>query len=105
MSRKKSKSEIITFKVDPALLKALEGIPNRSSFIRAAVLAALDSVCPLCMGTGILSPGQKGHWESFAENHRITECSRCHERHLVCDQGSGHADIHRTRSGGAKADG
>jgi hypothetical protein len=85
MPRKKSKSEIITFKVDQALLEALEGIPNRSSFIRSAVLAALDSVCPLCLGTGILSPLQKDHWDQFAENHRVKECTRCHERHLVCE--------------------
>ena len=34
------KREIITFKVDDALRKALQSVPNRSEFIRSAILAA-----------------------------------------------------------------
>ena len=45
MSNPKRKQEIVTFKVDEPLLKAMNGIPNRSEFIRAAILSALDSVC------------------------------------------------------------
>ena len=81
---RRAKSEIITFKADESLSEALRGIPNRSEFIRAAVLAALDSVCPLCQGTGILSPEQKRHWTSFASDHSVQECRDCHELHLVC---------------------
>ena len=81
---RRAKSEIITFKADESLSEALRGIPNRSEFIRAAVLAALDSVCPLCQGTGILSPEQKRHWTSFASDHSVQECGDCHELHLVC---------------------
>jgi hypothetical protein len=80
----KAKSEIITFKADPALRAALEGVPNRSEFIRAAVLAALDGSCPLCQGTGILSAAQKRHWNAFASDHALRECDDCHELHLVC---------------------
>ena len=80
----KRKSEIITFKVDETLLEALQGIPNRSNFIRSAVLAALDSVCPLCAGTGIMTPNQRKHWDKFARDHKLTECDDCNERHLVC---------------------
>lgn len=81
---KKTKQEVITFKADESLLEALKGIPNRSEFIRSAILTALDSVCPLCNGTGILSPNQKQHWEAFAKNHELRECGKCHELHLVC---------------------
>ncbi len=80
----KKKSEIITFKVDDSLLAALESIPNRSSFIRSAVLAALDSTCPLCAGSGILSPNQREHWDRFLEGHRVEKCSDCEELHIVC---------------------
>ena len=38
---RKPKQEIITFKTDQKFAEALEGIPNRSAFIRTAVLAAL----------------------------------------------------------------
>ena len=78
------KSNIVTFKADATLVEALEGIPNRSEFIRDAILAALDSTCPLCGGTGILSPKQREHWDTFAEAHVLRECADCHELHLVC---------------------
>jgi hypothetical protein len=80
----KSKQEIITFKVDAALAEAMRGMPNRSEFLRSAVLAALQNICPLCKGTGILSPHQMAHWSAFAKTHSIEECEKCHEFHLVC---------------------
>ncbi len=86
---KNNKTEIITFKVDDSLLGAMEGIPNRSEFIRAAVLQALDSACPLCRGTGIMTPDQKSHWDSFASDHQIKECDDCHAIHLTCSNTSG----------------
>jgi hypothetical protein len=79
------KDEIITFKVDDSLRRAMASIPNRSEFIRAAILAALDSVCPLCRGTGILTPDQQTHWNQFVQNHKVEECQDCHAVHLVCD--------------------
>lgn len=81
---KQHKDEVITFKVDAALMDELRKVPNRSAFIRTAVKTALDSVCPLCQGTGDLSPDQKNHWEEFARHHRVIECKECHELHLVC---------------------
>ncbi|MBU4277825.1 MAG: ribbon-helix-helix domain-containing protein [Proteobacteria bacterium] len=90
---KKGKPEVITFKADPALVAAMEGISNRSEFIRSAILAALDGVCPLCQGTGILTPEQKRHWSGFAQHHRVERCSTCDAPHLVCDaQNSGPSD-------------
>ena len=82
----KRKQEIVSFKVDGTLLEAMKGIPNRSEFIRGAILTALDSVCPLCRGTGILTPRQYEHWAVFAKDHAVKECSECHELHLVCSQ-------------------
>lgn len=83
--KKYNKTEIVTFKADDALLDAMKGIPNRSEFIRSAVLQALDSVCPLCSGTGIMTASQKEHWESFRKDHKLEECTDCHELHLICD--------------------
>ncbi len=53
-----SKPAIVTFKAEPSLVEALRGVPNRSAFIRAAVLAALENTCPLCGGAGILTAEQ-----------------------------------------------
>lgn len=89
------KQEIITFKVDEPLREAMRHIPNRSEFIRAAILAALDSVCPLCEGTGILTPDQRRHWDTFVENHTLEECADCHAVHLVCEA----SDAHETPKG------
>jgi hypothetical protein len=81
----RKKQEIITFKVDQALWRAMKGISNRSEFIRSAILTAMDSLCPLCKGSGILTPDQRRHWNSFARNHALEECADCHAVHLVCE--------------------
>ncbi|MCX6349911.1 MAG: CopG family transcriptional regulator [Candidatus Aureabacteria bacterium] len=81
-----TKREVITFKADGALSRELKGLGNRSSFIRDAILSALESACPLCRGTGILTPDQKKHWDAFARDHPLTECSDCHAFHLVCSR-------------------
>ncbi len=84
----KKKQEIITFKVDEDLLKVIKNIPNRSEFIRAAIMAALGSICPLCNGSGTLTPNQKSHWDDFAVGHVVKSCGDCHERFLVCQMDS-----------------
>lgn len=81
---RRSKQEIITFKVDEELARAMEGVPNRSEFIRRAILAALDNVCPLCKGTGSLTVEQQRHWEDFAKTHQIKRCADCSALYLVC---------------------
>ncbi|HRX86456.1 MAG TPA: CopG family transcriptional regulator [Phycisphaerae bacterium] len=79
-----SEQSIVTFKADASLVEALRAVPNRSAFIRTAILAALENQCPLCAGTGILTPEQKRHWSKFAQDHAVKECAECHEWHLVC---------------------
>ncbi len=87
----KIKTDIITFKVDEALAEVLRDIPNRSQFIRAAITSALGVTCPLCAGTGILTPCQKDHWGDFAATHELKRCRKCHEVHLVCNESDGDA--------------
>ncbi len=82
-------SEMITFKASPALVAAMRGVPNRSEFIREAILSALGQTCPLCRGTGRLSPKQWEHWSRFSASHPARECPKCHEVHLVCHRGPG----------------
>jgi len=79
------RAEVITFKAAPDLIRAMKGIRNRSQFIRAAILSALESTCPLCMGTGILTPKQIEHWQAFAATHSVAECDECHEFRLLCE--------------------
>jgi hypothetical protein len=82
----KKKEEIITFKVDETLARRLAAVPNRSDFIRRALLMALDNVCPLCQGTGVLTPDQYKHWEAFSRYHKVAECDNCHAYYLTCER-------------------
>jgi len=84
---KRTKGEMITFKVDGKLAELMSGLPNRSAFIRGAVLAALENTCPLCVGTGILTPEQRKHWDAFAKSHTVKKCKDCEAVHLVCNVG------------------
>ncbi len=79
-----AKQATISFKAEESLADILRMIPNRSEFIRGAILSALDNVCPLCRGTGILNPQQKSHWEQFATDHPMAECRKCNEWYPVC---------------------
>lgn len=103
MAAKKAHQEIITFKGDPSLVEAMKGVPNRSEFIRAAILAALDGACPLCKGTGILTPEQRRHWRAFAADHTVKECDQCHALHVVCGKGPPHGP--RPHEGGSSSEG
>jgi hypothetical protein len=78
------KQQIVTFKAEEALVEAMESIPNRSEFIRSAILAALEGVCPVCHGTGVLNPHQQLHWAEFSRTHSIVRCDDCDEGKLVC---------------------
>ena len=80
------KSEVVSFKADENLIEALKGVDNRSEFIRGAILAALESTCPLCSGSGTLSPKQMEHWLEFAEDHPLEECEHCREMRPVCER-------------------
>ena len=84
MPVRQDNQQIVTFKADPALLEAMEGITNRSEFIRSAILAALDGACPLCLGTGVLNLKQREHWQEFTRTHTVERCGDCQEPHLVC---------------------
>ncbi len=84
MDGKRPKTEVVTFKVDESVMEAMKGVSNRSAFIRDAILAAMDGVCPVCKGSGVLTPNQKEHWSAFAADHALEECGDCHELRLVC---------------------
>ncbi|MEE8169567.1 MAG: CopG family transcriptional regulator [Phycisphaerae bacterium] len=90
-----SKNGIITFKADASLLEAMAGIENRSEFIRRAVLAALENACPMCKGTGIMTPNQRRHWDAFARDHAVEQCGDCEEFRLVCAKSAEPSGLHR----------
>jgi hypothetical protein len=87
-----AKQEMVTLKVDRELAQALKMLPNRSEFIRQAMLKALANVCPVCQGTGMLSVAQRRHWDRFAKGHPLVHCDECDTYHLDCRKGGDHGD-------------
>ena len=80
----RKKEKIVTFKVSGDLADDLDGIPNKSEFIRRAVEAALSGKCPLCAGTGVLSVDQQQHMRQFLLQHPLEKCEQCQALHFVC---------------------
>jgi hypothetical protein len=50
----KSKSVVVTFRVDAHLAEALERLPDKSAFIRKALTTTFHETCPACAGEGRL---------------------------------------------------
>jgi hypothetical protein len=49
----------VAFKVDQILADELNRQPNKSQFIREAILAQLKAICPVCQGDGTVAPGAR----------------------------------------------
>jgi len=77
MARKSPKSKIVAFKVEEELADFLDNLPNKSDFIRKAVLAQFGMTCPLCAGSGVVPRGIHDHYKPViaAENKR--PCEKC----------------------------
>ena len=64
------KSTLVAVKVDAELAALLDAMPNKSEFIRMALRARLDDLCPLCAGTG-LRPSQPLEHRSGRHLHAL----------------------------------
>ncbi len=82
------KTEVISFKADEELAAVLKHMPNKSDFIRSAVLEYMKNTCPLCQGTGLISVAQRTHWDKFIKTHSLVECEDCHELYIKCNNRS-----------------
>ena len=69
MPRKSTKSKIVAFKVEEELAEFLNNLPNKSDFIRKAILAQFGMTCPLCVGSGVVSKGLHDHYKPILEAH------------------------------------
>lgn len=67
MPNEPRKSRTIAFKVEASLAAFLERVPNRSEFIRRAILSELHRECPLCHGAGIVPIGIGEHFAELVE--------------------------------------
>lgn len=85
---KNRKQIAVAFKADAKLAELLNQLPNKSEFIRKAIVAQIAKTCPLCKGTGSVPRGIHDHFESLIRAHRDHPCATCgHEQHLPDDPG------------------
>jgi hypothetical protein len=55
--QKPLKRSVVAFKVESELAEILNKLPNKSAFIRKAIVSHLSMACPLCRGSGVLPKG------------------------------------------------
>src|SRR3954451_16754948 len=77
MARKSPKSKIVAFKVEEDLADFLDALPNKSEFIRKAILAQFGMTCPLCAGSGVVDKGIHDHYETIIANNNSRPCEKC----------------------------
>ena len=68
---------VLSFRVDHHLAEALNRLPDRSGFIRRAILRAFYRVCPACQGKGVLPEQAAGPIEAFIAEHLPARCECC----------------------------
>lgn len=76
-SQKSQKKQIVAFKVEDDLANFLDALPNKSEFIRKAILAQFGMTCPLCTGTGVVDKGVHDHFEPVIGEHNSRPCEKC----------------------------
>jgi hypothetical protein len=77
MPRKSPKSKIVAFKVEEDLADFLDNLPNKSEFIRKAILAQFGMTCPLCAGSGVVPRGVHEHYKPLIAEHDKRACEKC----------------------------
>ena len=71
------KKNIVAFKVEDDLAEFLNNLPNKSDFIRKAILAQFGMTCPLCAGSGVVPRGLHEHFKPVIEGHAHRACEKC----------------------------
>jgi hypothetical protein len=86
MSRK---TAVVAFKVEEELARILNGLPNKSEFIRQAIASHLNMACPLCRGTGVLSKSLHDYYSSVLPKVTQKDCESCgHTVSLASEPGA-----------------
>ncbi|MCS7168576.1 MAG: hypothetical protein RMI91_03290 [Gemmatales bacterium] len=71
------KAVLVAFKIEPELANILDQLPNKSDFIRRAIISQLNMACPLCAGTGVLPRGLHDHYAQHLREIAQRNCERC----------------------------
>lgn len=74
---KPTKDKIVAFKVEEELAEFLAKLPNKSEFIRRAILAQFNMACPLCTGSGVVPRGLHDHYSTLLDAQSSRPCTEC----------------------------
>ena len=77
MNHEKSKQRIVTFKLEEEFAAFLDTLPNKSEFIRKALLAALMEPCPVCNGKGSVPRSLRADLQKIFDEREFVPCSYC----------------------------
>ena len=78
MARKSTKkTQIVAFKVEEDLAEFLNKLPNKSEFIRKAIVEQFGMACPLCAGSGVVARGLHEHYKPIIAKYNLEPCARC----------------------------
>jgi hypothetical protein len=82
-SKKRAKTAVVAFKVETELAEILNQLPNKSAFIRKAIVSQLDMACPLCGGAGMLPKGLHDHYAPIISKLNSKSCEECGDRSTI----------------------
>jgi hypothetical protein len=72
------KQTVVSFRVDQHLAEILNELPDKSAFIREAILRRFHTICPFCGGRGVL-PQILAEWlKRHTPDYEAVECTCCH---------------------------
>jgi hypothetical protein len=73
------KTLLVAFKVEEKLARLLDQLPNKSDFIRKAIMdqLGLGQACPLCEGKGIVPPAIHEQYTSLINSAARGPCNAC----------------------------
>jgi hypothetical protein len=77
MPRKLVKTEVVAFKVEKELADLLNKVPNKSDFIRQAIVSHLGMACPLCNGRGVVPRGVHDYYAPLLSKMGQAHCDNC----------------------------
>jgi hypothetical protein len=92
-----TKQRVVTFKVEEGLAAFLDDLPNKSDFIRKALLSSLLEPCPVCHGTGSVPRSLRRELEHMFHKREFVPCSVCGYEFPLSFERSRKAPEDRTR--------
>ncbi len=74
----RQKQTVVSFRVDHHLAEILNHLPDKSGFIRDAILQRFHAMCPFCRGRGVMPQVIARWFEGQLPEYQSVECRCCH---------------------------